>query len=130
MIRTVIFFCISLLCACIKDNTEKSIVVDYSAFGPQVIASEIIGMEWWQWLAHGDSTPKGYDIKVVVYQGITLENIKKKYSVDSKTKKDFRYLEYQAAIRYLDEKINENIIELTTVQLKETRTLLEREIGK
>jgi len=101
MLRTIIFLCFSLFAGC----TNK-------------------------WLPHGDSSPKDYDIKVVVYRDALLESIEKKYPVDSKQEKDFRYLEYQAALIYLDEKINENVIESTTNLLKETKALLIEKLSK
>ena len=130
MLRAIIFLCFSLFAGCTNSASNNSVVLDYNAFGPQVIASEVIGMEWWQWLPHGDSSPKDYDIKVVVYRDALLESIEKKYPVDSKQEKDFRYLEYQAALIYLDEKINENIIESTTNLLKETKALLIEKLSK
>jgi hypothetical protein len=48
-------------------------VVPYEAFGPQAIAYKLIGMEWWQWDNHGDSRPRKYPIKVVIYWGQSLE---------------------------------------------------------
>jgi DNA-binding transcriptional MerR regulator len=72
------------------------------------MAWEKIGMQWWQWHHHGDSDPKSkYDIKVVVYKGMPLEQIKKLFPVNSSQEQDFRYFEYQASIQYLNEKIKE-----------------------
>ena len=129
MFRAIVFLCISLFVGCSNNANDKSVVLNYDAFGPQVIASEVIGMQWWQWQAHGDSTQKNYDIKVVVYKDVSIESIEKQYPVDSNKENDFRYLEYQAAIRYLDEKINDDVIESTTERLKETKMFLVSKLG-
>ena len=52
--------------------------MNYEDFGPQALSWEHIGKEWWQWQSHGDSNPNTkYDVKVVVYRDISLEEIKK-----------------------------------------------------
>lgn len=106
------------------------IVLDYEDFGPQAIANEVIGSEWWQWQSHGDSRPAEYDIKVIVYRYVDFDNVKKQYPVDPEQKKDFRYLEYKNALSYLDEKINENVIEQVTKTLQETREKIIAGLGK
>ncbi len=76
------------------------IILPYSAFGPQVLAHKLIGMEWWQWDSHGDSRPREYPIKVVVFWDQTLADTAKKYPVDRGKLKDFRYVEYSKAAAY------------------------------
>lgn len=44
-------------------------ILPYAAFGPQVAAHELIGMEWWQWQAVGGDEDREYPIQVVVYLG-------------------------------------------------------------
>ncbi len=110
-------------------------VFDYEDFGPQAMAWEKIGMQWWQWDNHGDSDPNyKYDIKVVVYRKIPLERIKALFPVSKTKKKDFRYFEYRDAIRYLDKQISdlEKMSEGWAVSLKErlvhTRKLVQQEV--
>jgi len=45
MHRTIIFICISLFVGCSNNTNDKSIILDYNAFGPQIIANEVIGMQ-------------------------------------------------------------------------------------
>jgi hypothetical protein len=129
MFRVLALVFFSLSVACSSDINENIVVFNYKDFGPQVIASEIIGMEWWQWQPHGESRPAQYDVKVVVYRNVTLERVKNIYPVISEQKQDYRYLEYDAALVYLDEKIKENVIEDVTARLKETKKLIVSKLG-
>ena len=98
----------SLLILACNNSPKQYAIFDYEDFGPQAMAWEKLGMQWWQWDNHGDSDPASKcDIKVVVYQGIPLEHIKKMFPVNKSKKKDFRYFEYYDAIKYLDENIKE-----------------------
>jgi hypothetical protein len=105
-------------------------VVPYEDFGPQVIASDLVGMDWWQWQAHGDSRPRRYDIKVVVYRGLALDHVQARYPVIPEKNKDYRYVEYAAALEYLDQKINEDVLPQTTAKLKSTKRKIIRVLGK
>lgn len=108
---------------------ENALVFDYEDFGPQVVASEIVGVEWWQWQTHGDSKPIECDVKVVVYRGIALKAVQEKYPLDSEQNKDYRYLEYEDALAYLDRKIDENVIDAVTDRLKGTRQNILEKLG-
>jgi hypothetical protein len=99
-------------------------VLRYDDFGPQVMAWELLGKEWWQWEPHGSSRPREYDVKVVVYRGINLANVKKKYPVIPSKEQDYRYVKYDKAMRYLDEQLQEDLSDLTAVKLKATRQRL------
>ena len=121
MFRSLILSIAILITGCLNSNNQNTLVFRYSDFGPQVIASEIIGMEWWQWQSHGESRPTKYDIKVVVYNKIDIADVKKLYPVIEKQNQDYRYLEKSTALEYLDEKIKENTIELVTNTLITTR---------
>lgn len=115
-----VFFFISG-CASVSKLNPNWIVMSYSDFGPQVIAHEIIGMEWWQWQDHGDSIDREYAIQVVVYQGVSNEAVRQEFPVEPERQIDYRYLEYQRALDYLDEKIDEDVMENVTEKLKSTR---------
>jgi len=75
-------------------------VLPYEAFGPPSAAHELIGMNWWQWLPHGDSRPRAYPVNVVVYWNQTLEQVKEQYPVDEAKEQDYRYVEFSAAVPY------------------------------
>jgi hypothetical protein len=80
-----------LILAC--NNAPKQYAIfDYEDFGPQAMAWETIGMQWWQWDSHGMSSDPNYtyDIKVVVYRDMPLSRIKSLFLVDKAKKKDFR----------------------------------------
>lgn len=109
-----------ILVSCANQKRVNEVVLEYQDFGPQVIAYEIIGMEWWQWNEHGDSRPTQYDIRVVVYMNTSLEEIERRYPIIENEKQDFRYLEYQEAIEYLNNKIEEDAIPSVTERLKIT----------
>ena len=83
------------------------VILPYSAFGPQVAAHKLIGMKWWQWNTHGDSKPRDYPIKVVVFWDQTLEVTAKNYPVERAKEKDFRYVEYSKALAHMEAMIEE-----------------------
>lgn len=93
------------------------------------MSSELLGTDWWQWQEHGDSRPTTYDIKVVVYRHIGLEDVKKKYPISPQQRKDYRYVEYAEAVRYLDGHIEENAIASLTASLQETKAKIIQQLG-
>ena len=117
-----LFLLLGVLVSC-ASNAKSSLVhvFLYQDFGPPVIANELIGMDWWQWQSHGEPVPQNYDIKVIVYQGIDLQILKKRYPVVPEKEKDFRYVSYDDAVQYLDKHIDDNVLEATTKTLKATR---------
>ena len=80
-------------------------ILPYSAFGPQVAAYELIGMEWWQWDSHGGENDRDYPIKVVVFWNQTREETAKRNPVDESKLQDFRYVEYNKAVEHLERTI-------------------------
>ena len=65
-----------------------------------------IGNAWNQWKNEGHELPDDVDIKVVVYRGVTLAEVKKQFPV-VRGKSDYRYLEYARAVRFLEQKETE-----------------------
>lgn len=82
-------------------------ILPYSAFGPQVTAYELIGMEWWQWDLHGDGRDREYPIKVVVYWNQTRDETSKRHPVDQAKLQDFRYVEYSKAVAHMGKVIKD-----------------------
>lgn len=113
-----------LLAACSSPKQQSSLVLDYDEFGPPSAAFEILGNDWWQWQSHGDSRPKSYDIKVVVFRNTNQERLEKQYPINQDAEKDFRFIHYDTAIAYLDKMIDENAIATLTEKLELTRTKL------
>jgi len=83
-------------------KTQRTLVLPYDAFGPQVLAYEAIGFEWYQWDSHGSSNPyEHYDIRVVVYKDIPLHRVKKQFPV-VRGRQDYRYISYHDALAHCD----------------------------
>jgi len=122
MHRLILVLLVALLLSCTSVTQEKALVLPYEAFGPPVVASEVIGMDWWQWQAHGDSKPRRYHIKVVVYQDLDTNELAQSFPVIPTSDQDYRYLEYEAAMAYLNKVIADNVMPELTRQLIETRT--------
>lgn len=102
-----LIFTVLIASGCQKASTH-TLILDYEDFGPQAMAWETIGMEWWQWDSHGDDDPDTrYPIHVAVYRDITLDEVKILFPVDRGREQDFRYLHYDEAVKYLEKKINE-----------------------
>ena len=87
------------------------------------MAWDTIGMQWWQWDDHGINIDPNYkyDIKVVVYRDISLNDIELLLPVSKTKKQDFRYIEYHDSIKYLNRNIDKvkQIDEQWTINLKE-----------
>lgn len=113
---------LTLITACTSNPESTPVtILNYEDFGPQVVAHELIGMEWWQWQKHGDSRPRKYDIKVVVYKNTPLATIKESYPVVPEKEQDYRYVPHDKAIKYLNTLIEEDVIPTLTSRLKSTR---------
>ena len=83
--------------------SPQLLMLRYDEVGPQVLANELIGFQWWQWEAHGDSNPETtYDIRVIVYKDILLKAVQQQYPVNPEFTIDFRYVSYSKIINYLD----------------------------
>ena len=88
-----------------QSGSAPMLLLDYEDFGPQVMAHELIGFQWYQWDAHGSEDPGvHYDIRVVVHEKGQLEQARKRYPV-VKGKTDYRYVDAEFAIAYLDRMI-------------------------
>jgi hypothetical protein len=80
---------------------SKTVIVEYDDFGPSAMSYEYIGLGFYQWDNEGGDDPnRKFDIKVVVYRNISLDEVRQKYPVINE-KQDYRYLEYKAALELL-----------------------------
>jgi len=114
----------------IKPSVAGSLLLDYGDFGPQAAAGKLLGQCWYQWEGHGDSDSKREDaVLVVVYRDVKLDDIKSVFPVDEATKKDYRYVTYSAALKYLDAEIAGNVLPSLTKDLKVIRRLLIKRFG-
>jgi len=91
-----------------RPSTAEALVLAYDDFGPQVMAHTLVGMEWWQWEAHGDSNPATtYPVRVVVHRGLGKAELAARYPVDPVKKLDHRYVTVERALGWLGENIAE-----------------------
>jgi len=118
-----------LCCGSLEPSESDAIVLSYEDFGPPAAAWEVLGHDWWQWLDHGDSRPRDYRIKVVVYRNVTLLDVRKAHPVDAAREQDFRYLEYSVSLEYLNRLIAEDLDESVTATLRKTRSKIEDALG-
>ncbi len=119
--RHLIFPVLLLILSC-QSATKRVMILDYSAFGPQVAAYEVIGYEWHQWECHGDSNPDtAYDVKVVVYREMLLKDVQALYPVNEEAKQDYRYLEYIRVMDYLKTMMNDEDAAMFKSTLQETK---------
>lgn len=98
-----------------------TMILNYDDFGPQVLAYEHLGYARYQWNANGDEHTRD-NVKVVVYSGMTRRDVSRKYPIDRSRKRDFRYIEYTATVRYL----RSSQRELKRSGLNETARVLKR----
>jgi hypothetical protein len=124
---TVLSLCLCLATACATRAEAVSTVLPYGSFGPQAMSYEVLGFEWWQWQPHGDSRPRKYDVRVVVYCNASTDAVARLYPVDRKAERDYRYITYDRALSFLDENIQQDVDPALTDELRATRKeLVER----
>lgn len=89
-------------------RSPRTLVLSYSDFGPQAAAYQTIGFEWYQWQSHGDSHPSSHDdVRIVVYDGLSLSQVQQKYPVVESRRQDYRYLSLHQAMAYIDANAHE-----------------------
>jgi hypothetical protein len=112
---------------------SSALILRYQDFGPQVVSHEALGMEWYQWNSHGsDDSNEDDDVKVVVYRGVPLDEVKKIYPV-IEGKQDYRYLEYKAALDLLDKYESDSFWDKhpdTRERMRQTRRKILEQLGR
>lgn len=121
-----------LLPGCGTDE-DKYLVLEYGDFGHQVMAWETLGGQWWQWDPDAKSDPvHEHAIRVVVYHGIPIKQIKERFPVDKLKQQDFRYLDARESVRYLNrnidalEKLDDEVSLAIKQRLIETRAAIKQ----
>lgn len=67
----------------------------------------ILGQPWWSWEAGGSWEPcDAFDIRVVVHAGPLTDDVRERFPT-VRGKSDYRFVERDRILRYLDEKIRE-----------------------
>lgn len=102
-----LFFCMAEFSCSHQVSQHQYMILNYRDFGPPALASELIGNDYWQWDSHGDSRPRDYPISVVVYRNVDLFKVKNLYPVIKEKEQDYRYVDYQIAMDFLDSSIKE-----------------------
>jgi len=115
--KFVINICLGLIfiisgCSSQVVDKKQYLVLPYSSFGPSTMSGSLLGVEWFQWLPHGDSRPTKYDVNVIIYREISLGEVKKIYPISQKKRVDYRYISYLDAVSYF----NRNIIEVINME--------------
>lgn len=119
--RIIIVLLLASLTACASPPSDRTLVLRYSDFGPQAMAYHLIGPNRLPW---DPDTPVfvGHNaVRIVIYRGIDLETVKSLYPPDERRNIDYRYVSFQDALRYLDAKIDRNLLIRITQKLKDTR---------
>ena len=144
----VILCSISLIFACSNEANSKYACqtnstqalfeeFEYSEFGPDVIASTVLGQSWYQWLPYGGGDiSKEFDIKVIVHATGANQLAEDLFPIDQKAQKDYRYLSYDEALSFLEqaetdvaEAISEGIpMESVAATLENTKTEIMEDI--
>ena len=71
------------------------------------MASSLLGPEWWSWAGSCCFEPDDtFDVRVVVFHGRALADVRTHYPT-VKGESDYRYVERDAALHYLDQQIAE-----------------------
>lgn len=121
------FALIVSLTGCASHLEKTTLVLDYSDFGPQAMAYPALGPKKLSWQPQIPLIAGQGEIRVVVYRDIGLEELKTVYKVDQDNFVDYRFIEYEDAIKYLDKRIAQNLLARITKQLENTRhTIIER----
>jgi hypothetical protein len=110
-----------------------TLVLAYDDFGPQAMAGQLLGMEWWQWEAGGSwEIEDRFDVRVVVYRGITEREVVAEYPTLVGLA-DYRYVSYDDAMAYFEENIADIEGEPSLLRLQEelvaTRSRVRRTLG-
>ncbi|GAB1623753.1 hypothetical protein AAOGI_38030 [Agarivorans albus] len=108
--RTLLMLLLSVLMvsACSQAPIEhQTYILPYKAFGSPSMSGNLVGVEWFQWQSHGDSRPRAYPVKVVVYRDIALKEVEAAYPVNPEAEMDYRYVEYSDALIYFENNIAE-----------------------
>lgn len=130
-----LLFTMAILACGHQINRQEHVILNYKDFGPPALAHELIGSDYWQWDSHGDSRPRDYPIKVVVYRDVDVQQIKERFPVIEEKEQDYRYVAYPTAIAFLNDIIaelephkDEISPELVDTLIK-TRSFIEGELG-
>jgi hypothetical protein len=82
-------------------------VLRYDDFGPQAMAGQLLGADWWSWEPGGSFEPgDAFDVRVVVYRDRPPAEVVARYPT-IRGESDHRLVERAAALRFLDVQLAE-----------------------
>lgn len=96
----------------LNDRSEGVFIAKYGDFGPPQLAGQLLGDKWWQWNDPENHKPVTYDVKVVVYRGVSLADVERAFPVNPALKQDYRYVEYTKADLYFTKVITDFELEI------------------
>lgn len=84
-----------------------ALVLRYDDFGPQAMAGQLLGADWWSWEPGGSFEPgDAFDVRVVVYRDRPPAEVVARYPT-IRGESDHRLVERAAALRFLDVQLAE-----------------------
>jgi hypothetical protein len=88
-------------------DVGHTVVFSLDDFGPPSLQEGLVGNAWWAWEGGGSFAPTDtFDIRVVVYQGRSAQDLVKAYpTIEGKS--DYRFLSRERALQYLDSALAE-----------------------
>jgi len=86
----------------LNPESKGIFITPYGDFGPPQLSSYLLGNKWWQWDDPDNHKPVRYDVKVLVYRGLPLDDVKNAFPVVPEKKQDYRYVTYKDARTYID----------------------------
>lgn len=117
------------LSACVSGVSKATLVLNYADFGPQAMAYKIIGRNQLPWAPNTPPVLGESQIRIVVYRGITKEEVEAAFRPNKHSHYDYRYVPYRSALNYLDNNIARNILAKVTLRLEATRNKIFNGLG-
>lgn len=100
-------------------DSPEVFIAKYEDFGVSHYSSKLLGVNVWQWHDVDNHKPGGFNIKVVVYRGVSLEQVRQSFPVIPEQKQDYRYVEYTKAVEYFTGTLDELDVFMKTLTFEE-----------
>lgn len=73
----------------LTSESPEVFIADYGDFGVSHYSSKLLGRRAWQWDDTDNHKPGGFNIKVVVYRGVSQELVQRSFPVIPEQKQDY-----------------------------------------
>lgn len=114
------------LAGCASAPGARYLELTYVDFGPQAMAYPLLGQNQ---LSYRPSAPMGLglgEVRVIIYRApATVETAVERFAPDPFNQRDYRYVGAQEALRYLEQRIEQNLLHKVTARLSSTRQRIE-----